>query len=258
MPDPTTAGFAFAGWYTSEIFLATTKISFIEPGRIGNLDLYANWVEINATAPRYVLSNVASVARGGEFTATVQLANNPGIITLRNALVFDNNAFRLLEVTRNESAYAGPFTPSLTRTSPFNLLWENAIEFNNSVSGQNFYTFKFSVRRDAPAGDYVISLNHIGGLNQDLQRVSFLDGIATVAVSGDVIEGDEILLGDLNGDGKIDDIDLLLLRRFLAGWPVDINHDAAKINGDNRISEVDLVLLRRYLAGWDVPQFLQN
>ena len=58
--------------------------------------------------------------------------------------------------------------------------------------------------------------------------------------------------GDINGDGAVNGKDVAALRRYLAGWDVEINVQAADVNGDGALNGKDVALLRRYLAGWDV------
>ncbi|TYQ18201.1 UNVERIFIED_CONTAM: endoglucanase Cel9P [Acetivibrio alkalicellulosi] len=59
----------------------------------------------------------------------------------------------------------------------------------------------------------------------------------------------KILLGDLNGDGKIDSIDIVLMRRFILeiidGFSVPL--EAADVNGDGLINSSDYILMRRFL-----------
>ncbi len=57
--------------------------------------------------------------------------------------------------------------------------------------------------------------------------------------------------GDVNGDGKVNTADDILFQRYLAGWNVDIDVEAADINGDGKIDALDQILLQRMLAGWD-------
>ena len=58
-----------------------------------------------------------------------------------------------------------------------------------------------------------------------------------------------ILPGDVNGDGVVTELDLLLLRMYLAGHDVEICRTAADMTGNGEITAVDLMLLRLYLAG---------
>ena len=62
----------------------------------------------------------------------------------------------------------------------------------------------------------------------------------------------DVCYGDTNGDGRVNGLDLILLRQYLAGWDVEPNLSAADTNGDTRVNGLDLILLRQYLAGWDV------
>lgn len=57
--------------------------------------------------------------------------------------------------------------------------------------------------------------------------------------------------GDVNGDGAIDMLDLMLLRRYLAGGYNDAEFiaEAADLDGDGLVSMEDLILMRKYLAG---------
>ena len=58
--------------------------------------------------------------------------------------------------------------------------------------------------------------------------------------------------GDVNGDGRVNLKDLVLLRRYLNKWPVDINIEAADMNGDNKINMKDYIALQRRLNKWPV------
>ena len=61
-----------------------------------------------------------------------------------------------------------------------------------------------------------------------------------------------IVYGDTNGDGGINNRDLVLLLRYVNGWNVTLDLAAADVNGDGRTNNRDVVLLQRYINGWDV------
>ena len=57
--------------------------------------------------------------------------------------------------------------------------------------------------------------------------------------------------GDVNGDGKVSMMDLLVLRKYLAGITelTETQMKAADVNNDGKVSMMDVLWLRQYLAG---------
>ena len=64
----------------------------------------------------------------------------------------------------------------------------------------------------------------------------------------------ECLIGDVNGDGKVNQLDRVALTRYLAKWTEypegSINAIAADVNGDGKINQLDRVILTRHIANW--------
>ena len=60
------------------------------------------------------------------------------------------------------------------------------------------------------------------------------------------------VVGDADGNGVVNVLDLVCLRQYLARWGVAIQLVNADCDGNGVINTLDLVLLRQYLAHWDV------
>lgn len=59
----------------------------------------------------------------------------------------------------------------------------------------------------------------------------------------------DALVADYTGDGKIDILDLIRLKKYVLGENVDLNGRSGDTNGDGDINGLDLVHLLRYLLG---------
>ena len=59
------------------------------------------------------------------------------------------------------------------------------------------------------------------------------------------------LPGDVNGDGQLDLVDLLMLAKYMAGYDEKINSANASVDGNGEIGVTDLLMLARYFAGQD-------
>jgi hypothetical protein len=58
----------------------------------------------------------------------------------------------------------------------------------------------------------------------------------------------EFIYGDLNGDGRVNSTDCMLLGRIILEIPVqNVNFDAADLNSDGVINSADSVILSRYV-----------
>ena len=61
-----------------------------------------------------------------------------------------------------------------------------------------------------------------------------------------------VLLGDLDGNGKVNNKDLALLQQYLSDWDVTVDTTVADVNDDGKVNNKDLALLQQYLSDWDV------
>ena len=63
----------------------------------------------------------------------------------------------------------------------------------------------------------------------------------------------EYILGDINNDGTVDDMDAMTLERYLAHWiGYEVHPYASDIDSDGIIDDMDEMILTRFLAGWSL------
>ncbi len=63
---------------------------------------------------------------------------------------------------------------------------------------------------------------------------------------------EDVLFGDVNGDGIVNLKDLARIRKYMAGDDAEINMAAADVTGDGKVNLKDLTRMRKYFAGDDV------
>lgn len=92
--------------------------------------------------------------------------------------------------------------------------------------------------------------------NTGLQEVTVSYENKTTSFFVTVNENDaDVLIGDVNEDGKVNTLDRVVLTRYLANWTEypegSINKVAADVNCDGKVNTLDRVILTRFIANWD-------
>lgn len=116
------------------------------------------------------------------------------------------------------------------------------------------YTFTVSV----PGGvqedvDYTLGVSADPSIGWDDAQGGISHRHAVTLVNPVVkYDGDDFLIGDVNGDGDVDIFDVYVLSRYLAGYEVEgIIPTNGDVNGDGDVDIFDAWLLQRRLAGYD-------
>ena len=196
---------------------------------------------IDENDPKVVVES-KNVLVGKEIAVAVDFNNNPGIAYLKLELDYDDTALELISAS-NSGLLTGTYTTSRTlETKPYVLQWMGA---DDSTESGELAVLTFKVKDDAEAGDYTVSLNVVEAYNADYEDVAIAAQSGTITVQ-------TVLIGDFNGDGKINGKDGILCSQALAGWDVEYSELAADVNGDGKFNGKDGILLSQYLAGWDV------
>lgn len=192
---------------------------------------------------RYQVSDVSG-SPGQTVKVTVSIADNPGIIALRQSIVYDMSVLELTGV-QNLGLLAGYTEPSPTVSSPYTLRWADSLATKNNTKNGAIAELTFRIKDTAKEGTYTINVNHLEARNADGSKLSFANAAARVTVR-------DFIVGDVDGDGEVNDWDGILLNRYLAGWTMTLNIAAADTDGDGEVTDWDGILLDRYLAGWQV------
>lgn len=194
-------------------------------------------------APSYCLTNATGVT-GAVIEVDVSIEENPGIISLRNQIVYDSEALELVRVTET-GVLRGYTTPSSVMESPYTLRWADALALENNTENGVIVRLAFLIKETAAVGDYTIFVKPVESRNFNGEKIEFAAASATVRVV-------DFMPGDVDADGEVSDWDAILLNRYLAGWEVEINVPAGDIDRDGEVSDWDAILLERYLSGWDI------
>jgi len=91
-------------------------------------------VTSSTPAPAYEISDTR-VEKGGSFSLVISLKDNPGIISLRFKIEYDESALRLDSI-EDLALLEGLSTPSPTMSSPYILRWSVSTADNSSASGE--------------------------------------------------------------------------------------------------------------------------
>ena len=140
---PNREGYRFIGWDKSF------------DNVVSDITVTAMYEKISS-APQFVVSS-HEAKRGDTIEVTVALKNNPGIASIILAVAFDSDALTLTEVVYNTSI-GGQTVPPYSANSPIKLYWING--FADAEGDFVLATLKFTVKSNAPAGDYYIALSY--------------------------------------------------------------------------------------------------
>lgn len=215
------------------------------------VDSYTEYVDENA--PKIIVSSARGTL-GRQVNITVSLANNPGIVSATLRVVYDSSVMTLSAVEDTDLLSGSMHSDQFT--SPYVLTWANDTVKNNITVNGTLVTLTFDIAEDAEVGSYPVKVvydyDNYDIMNYDSDKVKFytVDGVVDVS---------DVIIGDVNGDGNVNNLDRLVLARYLANWadyPAEmIDMTAADVNCDGNVNNRDRLILARYLAHWaDYPE----
>ncbi|MBQ9355598.1 MAG: hypothetical protein IJT84_07980 [Clostridia bacterium] len=211
------------------------------------IDTYTDYV--GADAPQIVVSSGRAVL-GNSINVTIALKNNPGIASAKLKVAYNSDVFALTNVT--DGGILGTSVHKPQMASPYTLSWVNDTATVNFTANGTLATLTFAVDENAQTGNYPITVSYSYD-DYDIYNVD-VEPIRFAVVNGN-IEVTDVIIGDVNGDGKVNNLDRVVLTRYLADWDdypeSAVDMIAADVNCDGKVNNLDRVILTRYLADWD-------
>ena len=189
----------------------------------------------------------SSGAPGGDVTIPVNISDvtGLGIIGVDMTLQYDPQILSAIETDKLGTIAAAWQIVSSTNTVPADEAAEEIVIKMigmDPLSGSGtFVKVKFSVRSDAEIGD-TSEISITAQLNEGAVGATTSDGLFTV----ENVPIEERLEGDVNGDNRVDRLDLLKLVLTYNKNSGDPGYDpAADLDSDGRIDKNDVIILWR-------------
>lgn len=186
----------------------------------------------SAAAVPEIRVDTVTATPGKTVDVPVRFLNNPGINSYSLTVEYDSKYLTLNSVT---SDVAGQFT-YVKRA-----VW---ISSGDTDFSGTFLTLHFSVAYNAPEGKLPVTVSYNAG---DICNYNEDDVVFTVTAGGVTVQKGSSLLGDINGDGKVNVVDSINLRRMILGNQAAV--DGADLNGDGKVNIVDAGILRKIILG---------
>ena len=191
---------------------------------------------------------------GNTVQVRLMLDENPGFANLSLVIGYDADVMTLKKVENKVSGTE--YTGSQTLTAdPYMLTWNSGTQ--NCTASGTLAILTFQIKNTAAYGVYPISVSFYQGRDQD-----YTDGVDVnydqarqplpLLYIGNSAEIRSYIPGDINGDGRVDSRDVLILLRYLSDWDVTVVDEALDVNGDGKKNFQDVTDLLQYIAGWNV------
>lgn len=198
--------------------------------------------EPDPDAPRIVVSE-ARVRAGKTASVCIAVKNNPGISSMKLEVAFDPT-LTLTGVEYN-GMLSGQFVSPQALGNPVVLSWTSGL---TDVKGDWVLAFlTFSVPGDAQVGEYPVTVTYAPDDIYDAAETGI-----EFAVQNGAVRVEYYPSGDINGDGKVNNKDIIRLFQYLSGWDVEVVTPVLDVNGDGEVNSKDATRLLQYLSGVDV------
>ena len=184
---------------------------------------------------------------GDTIEIPVSLRNNPGVTSFKLTVHYDDTLLSYQSLAFDEALTAIEGSKTLVNAEQrgqVTLAWV-ATGSNYSGSGNvAVLTFKVNAAQENTNTQLSATYDEDDVFNSDFVNQHFLAKAGSVQVN-------TVRPGDINGDGKVDAMDAMLLLHYVCGLKQNEVKGNPDVNGDGKTNNKDVVILLRYVAGWE-------
>lgn len=184
---------------------------------------------------------------GDTIEIPVSLRNNPGVTSFKLTVHYDDTLLSYQSLAFDEALTAIKDSSTVVndeQSGQVTLTWV-ATGSNYSGSGSvAVLTFKVNAAQENTNTQLSATYDEDDVFNRDFVNQHFLAKAGSVQVN-------TVRPGDINGDGKVDAMDAMLLLHYVCGLKQNEVKGNPDVNGDGKTNNKDVVILLRYVAGWE-------
>lgn len=194
---------------------------------------------------------------GSIVTVNVDIKNNPGILGAKLTLSYGEGLTLTAAASPENNAFGAlSFTKPGKLASPCNFVWDGTKLNEEDIKDGSILTLTFQVSDGVQEGQSIpVELSYAEG---DIVGEDIVGGDlkpVTIKMENSGIKVINYILGDVNRDKAVNPVDLIILRRHLAGGYDNLNADtlAADVDKNGVVNVLDLLYIRRHIAGGYSP-----
>ena len=185
-----------------------------------------------------IIVSTAKARAGSNVTVDISLKDNPGVSAITLAIDYDTDKLEL--VSHEDGGLTGWFVAKKA-------VWTSS-GADSSYNGV-ILSLTFKVKEGVEDGMIPVTVSYssgdIGNNDEESLFPSVVAGGVTVF---------SVLPGDINGDGNVNSLDLIRLKKYIADDTTALV-GSGDVNGDGNVNSLDLIRLKKYIAGSDVELF---
>ncbi len=197
--------------------------------------------EIIEVAKPILTVNNAIAHQGQVIDVVIDLTNNPGVALVGFTVNYDATVMTLKSATLGE-IFTGDLDCNISAV-PFVFNVYSGSE-NKLVSGK-LVTLQFEIKDSCPVGDHFIELS-------DIELINIDESLVECEYTNGTIRVNNIIYGDVTGDGSVTRTDLLRFAKYFSGFDAEIDQSASDVNCDGQVDRADLLRLAKYFSGFEV------